>query len=80
MLKIVMGAPKLNAGRDVQDTGKYEEIVKDIIKDVRVNGDEALLNMPGNLTAKILIPLKLRRKKLMKCATENKSIKNQHIN
>ncbi|MBQ9855122.1 MAG: histidinol dehydrogenase, partial [Clostridia bacterium] len=59
MLKIVYGAPKMNAGRDVQDTSKYEEIVKDIIKDVRVNGDEALLKYARKFDCETLESLKV---------------------
>ncbi len=59
MLKIVYGAPQMNAGRGVQDTSKYEAIVKDIIKDVYENGDTALLKYARKFDCESLESLKV---------------------
>lgn len=59
MLKLIYGQPEINAGRGLQDTSKYEQIVRDIIKDVRENGDSALLKYARKFDCESLSALKV---------------------
>lgn len=59
MLKLIYGQPETNAGRGLQDTSKYEQIVRDIIKDVRENGDSALLKYARKFDCESLSSLKV---------------------
>ena len=64
MLKIVYGRPEMNAGRGLQDTSKYEEIVRDIIKDVCANGDAALLKYARKFDCESLASLKVTKEEI----------------
>jgi len=59
MLRIVKGAPDAKGRRDLADTEKFDKIVREIVNDVRVNGDEALLRYGRKFDCETLSALRV---------------------
>lgn len=64
MIQIVYGLPDASHRRDMADTEKYEIIVREIVKDVRENGDEALLRYGRKFDCPDLTSIKVTQEEI----------------